>query len=236
MRAPPGGPCCPLDLAGGVPRRVSFLEYLQQSYDNLLEQSLAHIQLTLISVGGAVVIGVVLGIIAHRTGWLAPLILNTESTLLTIPSLALFAILIPIVGIGSGPPIVGLTLYALLPITRNTVAGLRSVDAAIVESARGMGMGGFRRLARIELPIAWPVILTGIRVATLLVVGIAAVAALVGGPGLGNEIYTQGIRRLGTPFAGPPIIGGTLAIIILAILFDLFYLLIGRLTTPRGIR
>jgi osmoprotectant transport system permease protein len=214
---------------------VTFWEYLGDNYTVLLQQSLVHIQLVGTSVGLAVVVGVLLGIVAHRSVLLRPTILNVTSTLLTIPSLALFALLIPFVGIGNGAPIIALFLYALLPIVRNTVSGLRSVDPAIVQSARGMGISAFGRLARIELPLAWPVILTGIRVSTLLNVGIAAIAVLVGGGGLGQEIF-RGIRSLGSPFAPNLVYGGTLFIILIAMLFDAFFLVLGRLTTTRGVR
>ena len=156
-------------------------------------------------------------------------------TILTIPSLAFFALMLPLVGIGNTAPIIALTGYALLPIARNTLAGLRSVDPAVVESARGMGMSGTQRLIQMELPVAWPVILTGIRVATLLTVGIAAVAVLVGGDGLGDEIYS-GIRRLGSAGATEALFGGTLAILVIALAFDAVYQFIGRLTTSKGLQ
>ncbi|CAN5371342.1 ABC transporter permease [soil metagenome] len=214
---------------------MSFWEYLTNNYPALLEQSVEHIQLVLLSVVGAVIVGMALGVVAHRSPAARSGILTVTSTLLTIPSLAFFALLIPVVGIGNTAPTVALFFYALLPIVRNTVSGLRSVDPAIVESAKGMGMGGWSRLWNIELPIAWPVILTGIRVATLLNVGIAAIAVLVGGDGLGREIF-RGIRSLGSPFAPNLVFGGTLFIVLIAVLFDLFYTLLGRITTSRGIR
>jgi len=214
---------------------MTFWEYLGENYRVLLEQSFVHVQLVGTSIVLAVVVGVLLGIAAHRSALLRPTILNVTSTLLTIPSPALFALLIPFVGIGNSAPILALFLYALLPIVRNTVSGLRSVDPAIVQSARGMGVGALGRLLRIELPLAWPVILTGIRVATLLNVGVAAIAVLVGGGGLGEEIF-RGIRSLGSPFAPNLVFGGTLFVVLIALLFDLFYLALGRLTTTRGVR
>lgn len=201
----------------------------------LVEQTLEHVYLTAIPVLVAVVIGLALGIVAHRVPQVRAAIIGTVSTFLTIPSLALFALLIPIVGIGATPAIIALTLYALLPIVRNTVSGLYSVDNAVVESAKGMGMGAVKQLVKIELPNAWPVILAGVRVATLLTIGIAAIAALVGGPGLGNEIFT-GIRRIPATGSLEALLGGTILIVALAVVFDLFYLAIGRLTIPRGIR
>jgi osmoprotectant transport system permease protein len=216
---------------------MSFIEYLTApgTIDVLLEQSLEHIWLVAVPIVLATLIAVPLGIIAHRSNLLRGPIMNTVSLMLTIPSLALFALLLPVVGIGNTAPIVALTMYALLPISRNTLAGLRSVDPAMVESARGMGMGSAQRLLQMELPVAWPVIITGMRVATQLTIGIAAVAALIGGGGLGNEIY-NGIRRLGSFGAFEAILGGTLAILVLALIFDAVFQIIGRLTTSKGLQ
>lgn len=214
----------------------SFLDYLSGHAADLAVQTSEHVQLVLIAVLAGGTVGVLLGVLAHRVPRVAPAILGVQSVLLTIPSLALFAIMIPLVGIGPTPAIIALFLYSLLPVTRNTVAGLAAVDPAVVESARGMGMGPARRLLRIELPLAWPVILAGLRVSTLLIVGIAAVAALVGGPGLGQGIYLDGIRRLGSPGAENPVWAGSILIVLIAFAVDLLFLALGRLTTSRGIR
>lgn len=215
----------------------AFIEYLTApgTIDVLIEQSIEHITLVGTAIIMAVIIGVSLGIVAHRSSLLRTPIMNVLSLILTIPSLAFFALMLPLVGIGDTAPIIALTGYALLPIARNTLAGLRSVDPAVVESARGMGMSGTQRLIQMELPVAWPVILTGIRVATLLTVGIAAVAVLVGGSGLGDEIYA-GIRRLGSAGATEQLFGGTLAILVIALAFDAVYQLVGRLTTSMGLQ
>lgn len=214
-----------------------FTDYLADPYTRriLLDLALEHVLLTVIPIAIAAVVGLAAGILAHREPRLRPGILNTASTFLTIPSLALFSLFIPLVGIGYQPAIIPLAMYALLPIVRNTLAGLSGVDGAIVESATGMGMGRIKRLMRIELPIAWPVLLAGLRVSTQLVIGIAAIAALVGGPGLGNEIF-GGIRSIGSVGALERLLGGTLGILAIAAFFDLFYLGLGRLTIPRGLR
>lgn len=214
---------------------MNFLEYLSNNVENLTELSLEHIDLVLRSMGLAILIGVPAGVIAHRSSRLRPPIITSASVMLTIPSLALLAIFVPIFGLGAAPAIAGLTLYALLPIINNTVAGLASVDPAIVKASRGMGVGAWRRLLQVELPLAWPVIITGIRVSSQLIVGIAAIAAIVGGPGLGNEIF-RGLRSLGSAGAENLVYGGTLAIVVLALLFDAVFILIRRLTTSRGIR
>lgn len=214
---------------------MTFLEYLTNSYDNLIELSLEHIYLVLVSMGIAIVVGLPLGVLAHRLNYTRSPILSVTSFFLTLPSLALFAIFVPIFGLGAPPAIAGLTLYALLPIVANTLAGLGSVDPAIVKASRGMGIGSARRLLQIEMPLAWPVIITGIRVSTQVVVGIAAIAALVGGPGLGQEIF-RGIRSVPNANAANLVYGGTLAVVVLALLFDAAFVLIRRLTTSRGIR
>lgn len=171
----------------------------------------------------------------YRRPRAAQLALAVTGVILTIPSLALFGILIPFVGIGYQPTVIALILYALLPILRNTVTGLRGVDPAVLDSARGMGMGRWRRLLRIELPLAWPVIIAGIRVSTLLIVGITAIAAIVNGPGLGDDIFS-GLARIGGANALNLVLGGMLGIVVLALLFDAGLALVGRFTTPRGIR
>ncbi len=214
---------------------MNFGDYLSRNLDNLLELSIEHLLLVAISMALAIVIGVPAGVLAYRNTTLRPVIVSTASVMLTIPSLALFALFIPIFGLGRAPAIAALTLYALLPIIANTIAGLQSVDGAITKAARGMGVGHWRRLFTVELPLAWPVILTGVRVSTQIVVGVAAIAALVGGPGLGTEIF-RGLRSLGSPGAENLVYGGTIAIIILALLFDAFFILVRRLTTSRGIR
>jgi osmoprotectant transport system permease protein len=214
-----------------------FTDYLADPFTRrvLLDLTFEHVLLTVIPIVIAAVVGLAAGIAAHRAPALRPGVLNTASTFLTIPSLALFSLFIPLVGIGYQPAIIPLAMYALLPIVRNTIAGLNGVDRAIVESAAGMGMGRTKRLVRIELPIAWPVLLAGLRVSTQLIIGIAAIAALVGGPGLGNEIFA-GIRSIGSVGALERLLGGTLMILVVAAIFDLFYLGLGRLTIPRGLR
>lgn len=216
---------------------MGFLEYLQDPATQraLITQTTEHLRLIAIPMLWALVAAISIGIAAHRLPWLRNTLMTVVSWFLTIPSLALFALLIPVMGIGDPPVMVALFLYALLPITRNTLAGLTSVDGAMVEAAKGMGMGPTARLLRIELPNAWPVILAGVRVATLLTIGIAAVAAILGGNGLGQEIY-RGINRIPSPGSLEAILGGTLFIVLLALAFDLFYLGIGRLTIPRGLR
>lgn len=154
---------------------------------------------------------------------------------LTVPSLALFVLLLPLFGLGAATTVTALTIYSLYTVLRNSVAGLSSVDAAVLESAKGLGMGRLRRLIRIQLPIAWPVILNGIRVATLIDVAIAAVAALVRGPGLG-QLVLAGLSRYGAANALNQVLVGTLGCLVVAAVFEVCYAIAERLTVPRGIR
>lgn len=173
--------------------------------------------------------------LVYRRDFLAQAVLVVASVALTVPSFALFALLIPIFGLGYNPTVVALTNYALLAILRNTITGLQGVDPAITESAKGMGLSNFQQLVRIELPLAWPVIIAGIRTSGLLILGIAAIAAYVNGPGLGGDIF-MGLARIGGANALNLVLGGFLGIMVLALLFDLFIGIVGELTTSRGIK
>lgn len=213
---------------------VDFLEYLINDWDDLLEDSIAHVQVVLLSLIIATIIGVTLGVLTYRRKAIAQTLLAITSTMLTIPSFALFGLLIPILGLGYTPTVVALVNYSILAILRNTITGLQSVDPAITESAKGMGMSNWQQLIRIELPLAWPVIVTGVRVSGLLILGIAAIASYVNGPGLGGYIFS-GLARIGGAGAFESVLAGTLAITVLALLFELFFSIFSRLTTSKGL-
>jgi osmoprotectant transport system permease protein len=214
---------------------LDFLDYLVTNWSHVYGLTVEHAVAVAISLAIAVVIGVTTGILIYRRERLSNFVLAVTSAFMTIPSLALFGLFIPIFGLGLQPMVVGLVLYAQLPIVRNTVTGLRSVDPAVIESAQGMGMNARQRLLRIELPLAWPVIIAGVRVSAMIVLGIAAIAAVIGAPGLGSDIF-RGLARIGGANALNLVLGGTLGIIVLALLFDALFNLIARLTTSRGIR
>jgi len=215
----------------------SFWTYLDFARDDVLELTIDHALVVILAVALATVIGVVLGVLTYRTDRPREIVLAVTGTFLTIPSLALFGlfIAIPMLGLGGRSVVVGLVMYGLLPIVRNTIVGLREVDPAIVESAQGMGMARTERLWRIELPLAWPVILTGMRVSTLVLIGIAAIGAYINGPGLGELIFS-GLARIGSATALNQVLAGILGIMVLAVLFDLVYVAISRFTTSKGIR
>ena len=154
---------------------------------------------------------------------------------LTIPSFALIGILIVPFGFGVTPSVFVVTFFAILPILRNAVVGLQGIDRAVVESARGIGMSRLRTMLTIEFPLAWPVILTGVRISAQMVMGVAAVTAYALGPGLGGFIFS-GLSRLGGANAIESVWVGVLGVVILALILDLLLVGLGRLTISRGIR
>ncbi|MCF3145757.1 ABC transporter permease [Streptomyces platensis] len=214
---------------------MSFWEYVGTRHAQLLTDTYQHASAVFQCMVLATLLGVLIAVATYRSEWAGNLATTSTATILTIPSLALIGLLIPIVGLGVPPTVIALTLYGLLPVVRNAIVGLRGVDPDLVDAANGIGMSRAARLFRVELPLAWPPILTGIRVATQMLMGIAAIAAFASGPGLGNEIF-RGIASLGSANSLNQVLSGTLGIAILALLFDAAYVLIGRLTISRGIR
>lgn len=172
---------------------MNLLSYISANWDTLGPQIITHIQIVLISISIATVAGLGLGIVAARSERFAAVALAVTSTILTIPSFALFGALTLWSGIGNRPVEIGLVLYALLPILRNTRSGILGVDPAIVEAARGMGMRSRQTLRHVELPLALPLIIAGIRQSIVLIVAIATVGAAVGSNNLGQPIFA-GIR------------------------------------------
>lgn len=213
----------------------TFWEYVQQNQVKLWTLTQQHLVITLVALAVGAVVGIALGVLAYRVRQFRGGIIGTAGLILTIPSLALYALLVGLLGLGALPVVVALAMYSLLPIVRNTVAGLAGVSPAVVEAAQGQGMGSWRRLLRIQLPLAWPVILTGVRVSAVLIVGIAALGAIVNGPGLGVLIL-DGLRRVGSPVALNMALAGTLGVVLLGVALDLAFLGLGRFTISRGLR
>jgi osmoprotectant transport system permease protein len=225
---------------------VGFSEYVVTNAATLVFYGRQHFALVLYSVALAAAVSLALAVALHTTGLTPPswrtrfraggreAVLLVASAALTVPSLALFGLLQPTLGIGLAPSLTAVTIYALYPVLRNAVAGLASVDPAVLDAAQGMGMGPARRMTRIQLPLAWPVILSGIRVATLITIGIAAVAGTVSGPGLGQLLFA-GLGRLGAVNSFNQVLAGTLGCLVVAAVFEAGFALIKRLTTPRGL-
>jgi osmoprotectant transport system permease protein len=193
----------------------SLWEFMRQQSDKLFTQTLEHIGLTFISLLIAVLIGLPLGIFISRKKQFSGAVLGVAGVLQTIPSIALLGFMIPLLGIGARPAIVALFLYALLPIIRNTFTGITGVDPAIKEAATAMGMSKRQVLFKAELPLAMPVILAGIRTATVITVGVATLASYIAAGGLGEFIF-GGISLNNTNM----ILAGAIPAALLAILFD----------------
>jgi osmoprotectant transport system permease protein len=214
---------------------MNLFEYVADRWDKLSLQALLHVSAVVQCTIIAAVIGVLVGVAVYRSPLGSALATALASTILTIPSFALLGLLIPVLGLGVRPTVVSLVLYALLPIVRNTIVGLSGVDPAISDAAKGIGMSRFGVLTKVELRLAWPAILTGMRVATQMLMGIAVIAAYAKGPGLGSEVFS-GLTRAGSANATNQALAGTLGVVILALLLEGVYLLIARLTVSRGVR
>ncbi|NDJ20221.1 ABC transporter permease subunit [Nostoc sp. B(2019)] len=190
--------------------------FLVKYAPEILQHTLEHLFLVGIAISIAIFVGIPLGILITRKTYLRQPILGIANVLQTIPSLALFGLLIPIAGIGVVPAIIALTLYSFLPIIRNTYTGITSVDPAIREAGKGMGMTDIQLLLQVEIPLAMGVILAGVRVATVIAIGIATIAAAIGAGGLGVFIF-RGISVVNDQL----ILAGAFPAAVIALLADL---------------
>lgn len=193
----------------------NFLIMLQNRWPEIMIGTWEHIQLTLVALFIGNLIALPLGILLTRRRKLAEAVIGITSVFQTIPSLALLGFMIPFFGIGFGPAIVALSIYALLPILRNTYTGILGVNQAVVDAGTGMGMTSRQVLFMIEIPLALPIIMAGIRTATVMVIGVATLAALVGAGGLGDIIF-RGIAMARQDL----ILAGAIPAALLSILFD----------------
>ena len=207
---------------------AALFTFWHEQAGKLGEQTLQHIGLTAGSLLLAVLLGVPLGLFLSRKPRWAPAVLGLAGVLQTVPSIALLGFLIPLLGIGPKPAIFALFLYSLLPIIRNTLAGIRGVAPAVVEAARGLGLTDGQVLRRVELPLALPVLMAGIRTATVINVGVATLAAYVAAGGLGEFIF--GGIALNNPVM---ILAGALPAAGLALAFDALLGGVQRLSTKR---
>lgn len=218
----------PLASDGDAPNPWFSWSYVTANLDSILEALRAHVLLTVETMIVAIVVAIPLAIVAYWVRPLASPILGVSAVLYTIPSLALFAFLAPFTGITTTTVLIGLILYALLLIIRNTLVGLQRVPPDVLEAAKGMGYGRLGRLWHVELPLAMPGIISGIRLATVSTVALVTVGVIVGQGGLG-ELIDAGLHN-GNNRA--QITTGLLLCVALGLLFDLFIALIGYLVTP----
>lgn len=209
--------------------------FVEQRWQDILYRAYQHTSLVVQAVLLATVIALVLAVVAIRSNRLKGLANIFTAVGLTIPSFALLGILLPLVGIGAVPSVLAVAFYAVLPILRNAIVGLESVDETLLESARGMGLSSTATLLKVRLPLAWPVILAGVRTSTQMSFGVAAIAAYALGPGLGGYIF-MGLAQVGGANATNYALVGTIGVVLLALVLDLILVGVGRLTIPRGIR
>ncbi|ATJ81927.1 ABC transporter permease [Halomonas beimenensis] len=213
---------------------MDWIQYAVGNIDLLLSRTIEHIALVGVAVGIATLTGVPIGIAITKNERLAKAVLYVASIIVTVPSIALFGIMIPVLsligqGIGYLPAVIAVLLYSQLPIIRNTYTAINNVDPALREAARGIGMSQNQRLRMVEIPLAVPVIMAGVRTAVVLNIGVMAIAAYIGAGGLGTFI-SRGISQ-----SDPrQLILGALAVSLLAILVDYSLLALQKRLTPKG--
>ncbi|XID90881.1 ABC transporter permease [Paenibacillaceae bacterium WGS1546] len=200
---------------------MELMHYLQNNWQHLLNLTWGHILMVLCGLGLALLVGVPLGIVSARNERLAAVILATANIIQVVPSLALLALLMIALGLGFKTIVVGLFLYSLLPIIRHTYVGLKEIDKGIMDAGKGVGMSQLQLLAKVQLPLSLPFLMAGLRVAAVIAIGVATLAPLIGGEGLGREIYSGLNMRNNVQ-----IYAGAIPAALLAILADL---LLGRL-------
>lgn len=210
-------------------KSANFLDFIISKKGDILSLALKHIQLSLLAVAIAIIVGVPLGILITRKKNLAPSIVGVANILQAIPSIALMGFLIPLLGIGENPAILMVFLYSLLPIIKNTHTGLSNINPATIEAGRAMGMTEPQLLKMVQLPLALPVIMAGIRISAVTAVGLMTIAAFIGAGGLGSFIYT-GVQTVNTNM----ILAGAIPACILALLMDIVIGKVEKVVNPKN--
>lgn len=209
----------------------SILNFFSEYGALLFEKTWEHLLISFAALALGVIVAVPLGILLVRLPKVSGLVMGIAGVVQTFPSLAILAFFIPLLGIGKVPAIVALFLYSMLPILRNTYIGVKNIDGNLIEAARGMGMTTLQRTVRVELPLAVPVIMAGIRMTAVYLIGWATLASFIGGGGLGDFIF-DGLNL----FRPDLIIGGAVPVTLLAILLDWLLGKLEKATTPVGVR
>ena len=206
-----------------------FLQFFSQYGTELLYKTWEHLYISSISVGLGILIAIPLGIALTRVPKVANFVMGLLGIIQTVPSFAILAFFIPLLGVGKVPAIVALFFYAVLPILRNTYTGVRGVNKDLLEAGRGMGMTGWERVRLVEIPLAIPVIMAGIRLTTVYLIGWATLASYIGAGGLGDYIFS-GMTLYQTEF----ILAGAIPVTLLALLADFLLGKIENWVTPTG--
>ncbi|MFZ4450969.1 ABC transporter permease [Salibacterium aidingense] len=216
----------------GGPGTLRLLyEVFTERSDMVVEALYQHILLSSMSLAIVLLITLPLGIFLTRNKRIAEPIIGITGVFQTIPSIALFGFLLPFVGIGTTPTVIALVMFALLPVLRNVYTGISEVDTSIINAGKGMGMTEWQILWTIQLPIALPVIMAGIRTATILIIGLATIAAFIGAGGLG-EIIFRGVSLMRNEL----ILAGAIPAALLALFVDFCLKMVENLVTPKGLK
>lgn len=208
-----------------------FFETIITRQDLIFERAIEHLYLSFLAIMIAVSISLPLGIYISRKRKVAEFYIGITAVLQTIPSLALFGFLVPILGIGTVTALVALIIYALLPILRNTYTGITEVDEGIIEAGEGMGMTPRQILWKIQLPLSLPFMMAGIRTATVLTVGVATLATFVGAGGLGDVIW-RGLQSWNNSL----VLAGAIPVALMALFFDFILKFVEKKVTPKGVK
>lgn len=215
---------------------MDIIDFISKNAKECWFLTLEHVWIVALALSLAILLGVPVGIAITRNERAARRVINAANVLMTIPSIALFGVMLPILslinqGLGKVPAVIALVLYSQLPIIRNTYTAIMNVPPELVDAGRGLGMSSWKRLREIEIPLAVPVIIAGLRTAAVMNIGIAAIAAYIGAGGLGVLIQ-QGIARV----YGEMIVTGAVLVSLLAIFVDAGMALLERMVTPKGIK
>jgi osmoprotectant transport system permease protein len=212
-----------------------FIQYVVTNYATIVRLTVEHLYLVSISVGAAILSGVPIGILITKDKKMADAVLYVASVIITIPSVAMFGLMIPLLslvnrGIGFWPAAIAIFFYSQLPIIRNTYTAINNIDPALREAAKGMGMSDWQRLGKVEIPLAVPVIMAGVRMAVVMNIAVATIAVYIGAGGLGT-IINEGI----TGTDSVKLIVGAVSVSLLAIIADYLFLFIQKMLTPKGL-
>ncbi|WP_144521918.1 ABC transporter permease [Bacillus pumilus] len=208
-----------------------IIDFLEKNGGELLTKMWEHLYISLIAVVLGIIVAVPLGVVLTRMKRGAGFVIGVVNTFQTLPSLAILAFFIPILGVGKIPAIVALFFYSVLPILRNTYAGVQGVNKNLLESGKGIGMTTWEQIRLVELPLAVPIIMAGVRTSTIYLIGWTTLAAFIGGGGLGDYIL------IGLQLYQPEyIIAGAIPVTILAVIIDFTLMKLEKKVTPEGLK
>ena len=205
--------------------------FLQEYGSQLLSKAVEHFYISMFALLLAIVVAVPLGILLSKTQRTANVVLTVAGVLQTIPTLAVLAIMIPIFGVGKTPAIVALFIYVLLPILNNTVLGVKNIDKNVIQAGQSMGMTKFQLMKDVEMPLALPLIISGIRLSSVYVISLATLASYVGAGGLGDLVF-NGLNL----YQPPMIISAAIVVTLLALVIDFILSLVEKWVVPKGLK